>query len=136
MKTVMFPNEHLCYNSQVESRWVSGRCFVFNDLRYNLVAALVPPFRLDTDTDHGTGAVPFKAVVMAGTIKNVQQYQELASMVEAAEENMGTLRFGAHYFLKSYLKKNFGLVTGDNRDTIKKARRLMDEWMTAYTTED
>lgn len=85
-----------------------------------------------------------RAVLQAGgfhfvrcdMIKNTKQYQELASMVEMAEENLGTLRYGAHYFLKQYLKKNFGLVTGDSRDTIRKARRLMDEFMTAYTTED
>jgi 5-methylcytosine-specific restriction endonuclease McrA len=40
---------------------VIDRCFVFNNLSYNLVAALVPPFHLSNDTDHGTGAVPFKA---------------------------------------------------------------------------
>jgi hypothetical protein len=69
-------------------------------------------------------------------IKNVKQYQELASMVEMAEENQGTLRFGAHYALKAYLKKNFSVVTGDNRDTIRKARQLLDEFLTAYTSED
>jgi hypothetical protein len=42
---------------------VIDRCFVFN-LRYNLAAALVPPCHLSNDTDHGTGAVPFKAVDM------------------------------------------------------------------------
>jgi 5-methylcytosine-specific restriction endonuclease McrA len=42
---------------------VNGLCFVFN-LRYNLAAALVPPCHLSNDTDHGTGAVPFKAVDM------------------------------------------------------------------------
>jgi hypothetical protein len=111
---------------------VNGLCFVFN-LRYNLAAALVPPCHLSNDTDHGTGAVPFKADNM---IKNVKQYQELASMVEMAEENQGTLRFGAHYALKAYLKKNFSVVTGDNRDTIRKARQLLDEFLTAYTSED
>jgi hypothetical protein len=110
---------------------VIDRCFVFNNLSYNLVAALVPPFHLSNDTDHGTGAVPFKADDM-----NIKQYKELASMVEMAEENLGTLRFGAHYALKAYLKKNFNLITGDNRDTIKKARKLLDEFMTAYTAED
>lgn len=40
---------------------VIDRCFVFNNLRYNLAAALVPPCHLSNDTDHGTGAVPFKA---------------------------------------------------------------------------
>jgi hypothetical protein len=73
---------------------------------------------------------------MVGTIKDARQYQELAQMVEAAEENMGTLKFGAHYFLKQYLKKHFNLITGDSRDTIKRTRRLMDEFMTAYTAED
>jgi hypothetical protein len=67
---------------------------------------------------------------------NINQYKELASMVEMAEENQGTLRFGAHYALKAYLKKNFNLITGDNRDTIRRARRLLDEFMTAYTSED
>jgi hypothetical protein len=67
---------------------------------------------------------------------NINQYKELASMVEMAEENQGTMRFGAHFFLKKYLKENFGVTTGDNKNTIKKARQLLDEFLTAYTSED
>lgn len=44
---------------------VRSSCFVFNNIRYNPSTALVPPFRLDNDTDFGTGAVCFKAVGMA-----------------------------------------------------------------------
>jgi 5-methylcytosine-specific restriction endonuclease McrA len=61
-------------------RWhvVIDRCFVFNNLRYNLAAALVPPCHLSNDTDHGTGAVPFKAEAMkrCSLCKQVKPYSE------------------------------------------------------------
>jgi hypothetical protein len=95
--------------------------------------------RAVSTTEQLSGAFALSRVETAkerNMIKNVKQYQELSSLVEMAEENLSTLRFGAHYFLKMYLKKHFGLVTGDSRDTIKKARKLMDEFMTAYLAED
>jgi hypothetical protein len=119
------------YNTYSDANEVMELVFVLN--RHSVYNSSVQHFPLvcvAANQDQGS-AVRFKADSM-----NIKQYKELSHMVEMAEENQGTLRFGAHYFLKEYLKKNFGIKTGDNPDTIRKARRLLDEFLTAYTAED
>jgi hypothetical protein len=102
----------------------------FKNLSYN--SSVTPAVPVSRRTEAGSKA----GVTLLRCDMNINQYKELAHMVEMAEENQGTLRFGAHYALKAYLKKNFNLITGDNRDTIRRARRLLDEFMTAYTSEE
>lgn len=65
-------------------------------------------------------------------IKSLAQYNELATMADVAEESLGTLRYGSHYALIMYLKQSHGLNVRDSKLAIKEARRLCDEFMTAY----
>jgi hypothetical protein len=126
----MLLTEHLCYNDRATRELVIARHVLFN----NLLQFLRKPSALALASHRAVLQVDGFHALRCDM--NIKQYQELASMVEMAEENQGTLRFGAHYALKAYLKKNFNLITGDNRDTIKRARRLLDEFMTAYTSEE
>lgn len=128
----MIKQEHLCYNNFATRELVSARHVLFN----NLLQFLRKPSALALASHRAVLQVGGFQLLRCDMIKNVKQYQELASMVEMAEENLGSLRYGAHYALKAYLKKNFNLITGDNRDTIKRARRLLDEFITAYTAEE
>ena len=128
----MFLKEHPCYNNLATRELVSARHVCFN----NLIYYFRKPSALALASHRAVLQVGGFHYLRCDMIKNVRQYQELASMLEAARENEGTMRFGAHFYLKRYLKENFGVMTGDNKDTYKKTQKLLDEFLTAYTAED
>jgi 5-methylcytosine-specific restriction endonuclease McrA len=99
---------------------VNDRCFVFNNLRYNLATALVPPFRLSNDTDHGTGAVPFKAVDMAkASPEKAKEYRKRYE--ERHPEKKREIRRGSD---RRYRETHAETV-------LEKARRQVREWRAA-----
>lgn len=65
-------------------------------------------------------------------IKNLEEFHELATMADVAEETLTSLRFGNHWLLKAKLKSKHGLSTDTREDAIRQARRLCDEFITAY----
>jgi hypothetical protein len=68
-------------------------------------------------------------------IKNLPDYNELAMRADVAEECLGTLRYGSHYELARLLREKYGIITRDNLLAIKAARRLCNEFMTAYNAK-
>lgn len=64
-------------------------------------------------------------------LKSIDEYAKLAHMADVAEEALGTMRFGSHYALKLELAKH-GIFTSSREGDIKAARRLCDEFMTAW----
>jgi hypothetical protein len=122
---------------RIEKSSLAMREFLFNLLQSKTRPLFCFPLRAaDSTPEQNDGRTVLSCRPAKVSSMNIKQYKELASMVEMAEENEGTLRFGAHYALKAYLKKNFGITTGDNKNTIKRARQLLDEFLTAYTSED
>ena len=65
----------------------------------------------------------------------IDEFYELATATDTAEECLESLRFGSHYALKLLLKSKYGIVGGSRKDTIKKARQLCNEFITAYSAE-
>jgi hypothetical protein len=65
-------------------------------------------------------------------LKSLSDYNELATLTDVAEECLGTLRYGSHYELAKLLREKYGIVTRDAKLSIKAARRLCDEFITAY----
>jgi hypothetical protein len=56
-------------------------------------------------------------------------------MADVAEEALGSMRFGSHYALKLELSRH-GIITSSREGDIKAARRLCDEFMTAWNAEE
>jgi len=69
-------------------------------------------------------------------IKDLAEYDELASMADNAEENLGKMRFGSHWLLRIKIKQRFGVDVPDREQAIKFIRRLCDEFMAAYNAEE
>lgn len=67
-------------------------------------------------------------------IATIEEYQELATMADRAEDCLQSLRFGSHAFLILKLKEKYNIIT-DRLGAIKEARRLCNEFMTAQITE-
>lgn len=67
-------------------------------------------------------------------ITTKEQYQELASMADTAEECLNSLRFGSHAFLILKLKQDHGIIT-DRMGAIKAARKLCDEFILTQIEE-
>ena len=74
--------------------------------------------------------------VDAGCTMTAQDFQELAMLTDTAEDCLQSLRFGSHYALKLLMKNKHGIITTSREDTIKKARTLCDEYITAQLTEE
>ena len=73
---------------------------------------------------------------MSAQIKDIEEYNALAQMMDTAEESLTTLAFGSHYALKMVLKTKYGVdMRGTREDDIAAARRLCDEFMTAWRAE-
>ena len=56
-------------------------------------------------------------------------------MADVAEEALSSLRFGSHYALKLELSR-YGISTSSREGDIKAARRLCDEFMTAWKADE
>ncbi len=65
-------------------------------------------------------------------IASVEDYQELATMADTAEECLNSLRFGSHAFLILKLKQKYGIIT-DRLGAIKAARKLCDEFILVHS---
>lgn len=68
-------------------------------------------------------------------IKTIDEYNELATMVDTAEETLESLRFGNHYLLSAKMAKH-GIRHLDRKETIKAARKILDEFMAAYLSNN
>lgn len=68
-------------------------------------------------------------------ITSLQEYSKLSHMADVAEEALNSMRFGSHFMLKLELKKH-GAQTSTREGDIKAARRLCDEFMTAYNAAE
>jgi hypothetical protein len=68
-------------------------------------------------------------------IKDLAEYDELATMADVAEENLGKMRFGSHWLLRIKIKQRFGVDVSDREQAIKFIRRLCDEFITAFNVE-
>lgn len=64
-------------------------------------------------------------------ITSMEEYDRLAHMADVAEEALTSLRFGSHFALQLELRKH-GANTRTREGDIKAARRLCDEFMSAY----
>ena len=69
-------------------------------------------------------------------IKNIEDYKELAVMVDTAEECLQSLRYGSHWLLRVILKQKYDIDVADRLDAIKQARKLCNEFMDALTYDD
>jgi hypothetical protein len=81
---------------------------------------------LGNPEEHGTGHE---------MIKTIEEYNELATLADTAEECLESLRFGSHWILMGTLSQKYGIRTFDRREAIKKARQLCNEFITAYSAE-
>lgn len=63
-----------------------------------------------------------------------QEYNELATLADTAEECLQSLRFGSHAFLMRTLREKYGIIT-DRLGAIKEARRLCREYLDALHYE-
>ena len=61
-------------------------------------------------------------------INTKEEYEELATMADTAEECLQSLRFGSHAYLIRILYKNHEIRT-DRMGAIKEARRLCREYI-------
>ena len=66
---------------------------------------------------------------MPSKIKSIEQYQELAELLQEAMETLksGSTQ-GAHYMLISYLKTNLDIATNSREGAMKTARKLLDDF--------
>ena len=67
-------------------------------------------------------------------IKSMDDYKELATMADTAEDCIQSLRFGSHAFLIRLLREKYGIIT-DRMGSIKEARRLCREYLDALHYE-
>lgn len=67
-------------------------------------------------------------------ITSIEQYQELATMTDTAEDALTSKHFGAHYLLCLKLYTEHG-IKADRLGAIREARKLCDEFMAAYIVE-
>lgn len=66
------------------------------------------------------------------TINTLDEYDKLAQMADVAEESLTSGSYGSHYALRQELRKH-GITTYRGReDDIKSARKLCQEFLTAY----
>lgn len=68
-------------------------------------------------------------------IQSIEDYQELATLADTAQECLESLRFGSHAFLILKLKQKYGIVT-DRLGAIKAARKLCDEFILSQTINE
>lgn len=68
-------------------------------------------------------------------IESMDDYKELASMADTAEDCLQSLRFGNHAFLIRLLRQKYGLIC-DRLGAIKEARRLCREYLDALHYEE
>jgi len=68
-------------------------------------------------------------------IKSMDDYKELATMADTAEDCIQSLRFGSHAFLIRLLREKYGIIT-DRMGSIKEARRLCREYLDGLHYEE
>ena len=68
-------------------------------------------------------------------ITSSDDFHKLATMADTAEECLQSLRFGSHAALMLLLKLKYG-ITADRTQSIKEARRLCSEFVTAQSVEE
>lgn len=61
-------------------------------------------------------------------IKTLEEYHELATLADTAEECLQSMRFGSHAYLMRILRERYGIIT-DRIGAIKQARKLCDEFL-------
>lgn len=67
-------------------------------------------------------------------IKTIEEYNELATMTDTAEECLESLRFGSHWLLIALLGKKHGIKIIDRVEAIKTARKMCNEFIDAYNS--
>jgi hypothetical protein len=68
-------------------------------------------------------------------INTIEEFNELATMTDTAEECLESLRFGSHWVLIAVLSKKYGIKTFERREAIRAARKILNEFITAYSAD-